>query len=249
VVGDNNNTAAPDFVLEQQNITRDEPFVLWEWVVYPNTRIADTDTWFEGNFLSEPGGAASIQTFLTNNEYQPTFNMCVGETVHYRLLCAQTTTGSAIYILDENDSVIPFWVFASDGIAYDKAYEKTVLVVGPGQREALLLQFLTAGTYRVMQNPINDFQDTGEIDPDGNPAAPAGFIVVSDANCSASPAKPVNISSLEFTPGMTGDITNEQVKSQISVNFQVESQLDRVPVPQFVIDGTYHAPLLSRIIR
>lgn len=111
MVGDSNNTDSPDFALEQQNVTRQEPFILWEWEVYSNTRIADTDTWFEGNFLD---GAQSLTAFLTNNEYRPTFNMCVGETVHFRLLCAQTTTGSAIYILDENDTVIPFWVFASE---------------------------------------------------------------------------------------------------------------------------------------
>lgn len=146
--------------------------------------------------------------------------------------------------------MIPLFHFGfSPPRLYDKAYEKTVIVVGPGQREALLLQFQTPGTYRVMQNLINDFQDEGEIDPDDNPAAPAGFIVVSDTNCTESPKTPVNITSLEFTPGMTGDITGDQIKSQIAVNFQVESQLDRAPVPQFIIDGTHIRAPFSRITR
>ncbi len=35
--------------------------------------------------------------------------------MHLRLLCAQTTTGSAVYMLDEDGAVVPFYVFASDG--------------------------------------------------------------------------------------------------------------------------------------
>jgi hypothetical protein len=41
--------------------------------------------------------------------------------------------------------VVPFFVFASDGISYDRAYLKEMLVIGPGQREALLVQFSTTG--------------------------------------------------------------------------------------------------------
>ena len=60
--------------------------------------------------------------------------------------------------MDETDQIVPFYVFASDGISYDHAYLKQMIVIGPGQREALLLQFSKPGLVRVMQGVINDFQ-------------------------------------------------------------------------------------------
>ena len=110
-----------------------------------------------------------------------------------------------------------------------------MIVVGPGQREGLLMQFDAPGVYRIMQSIINDFQGDGEVDPDDNPDAPAAIVVVSETDISGTA---VNISSLEFVPGMKDNITNAEITSQVSVNFQVQSQLDRVPIPQFVIDGT-----------
>ena len=74
-----------------------------------------------------------------------------------------TTFGSGIYILDEDGNEIAFYVFASDGISYPRAVKQQAIVIGPGQREALLLQFQKAGTYKVMQLIINDFQGTGEL--------------------------------------------------------------------------------------
>jgi len=133
------------------------PFVLWEWAVGPTKRVNGTNTWFEDNFIPTDDGNP-ITTFLTNDEYQPTLDFCVNETVHVRLLCAQTTTGSAIYILDENSEVVPFHVFASDGVSYGRPYQKNMVVIGPGQREGLLLQFSRPGLYRVMQSIINDYQ-------------------------------------------------------------------------------------------
>ena len=71
---------------------------------------------------------------------------------------SQVITGSAVYFLDETDQIVPFYVFASDGISYDHAYLKQMIVIGPCQREALLLQFSKPGLVRVMQGVINDFQ-------------------------------------------------------------------------------------------
>ena len=72
--------------------------------------------------------------------------------------CAQVITGSAVYFVDAQNEVLPFWVFASDGISYRRAYQKQMLVIGPGQREGVLVQFASAGTVRVMRGHLNDFQ-------------------------------------------------------------------------------------------
>eukprot|EP00978_Attheya_sp_CCMP212_P046892 scaffold418142_cov35-Attheya_sp.AAC.1 len=68
--------------------------------------------------------------------------MQVNETVYVPLLCAQMSTGkfekaqnpdkqrdstgSVLYIRNEKNESVKFWVFASDGISYatGKAYEK-----------------------------------------------------------------------------------------------------------------------------
>ena len=156
-----------------------------------------------------------------------------------KLLIAQTTTGTAFYIYDESKKQVPFWVFASDGISFDRAYEHDLLVLGVGQRQAVLVQFPKAGTYTVMQGLLNDFQGDGEgIGPDypDGPDLPMAFIVVTDAPAAV---QPVDLSALRFTPGMRPDeaITDAMVNRQITVNFQVLSQLTNLPVPQFNINN------------
>jgi FtsP/CotA-like multicopper oxidase with cupredoxin domain len=113
-----------------------------------------------------------------------------------------------VFILDENNDHIPIWVFAADAIAYEKAYQKDSVVVGPGQREAMLLQFNKTGTYSIMQIVINDFQNIGEL------------AELDDNNYFAA-----------------ANTEPEEVVQQVSVNFVVQSELDKAPVPQFGING------------
>ena len=232
-IGNSTTPGGPFYELSEQGITRSEPLVTWEWAVNASVPFNTTTdengstitTYAEGQFLGD-----FQQIFLTNNEYQPVFNMSVNETVHFQLLCAQTTTGAAFFIFDENDIHVPFWVFTADAISFEKAYKKDSLVIGPGQREGLLLQFNQPGTYRIMQIVINDFQNTGEAVTDYDPAA---IIIVEESG----EITPVDISSLTFTPGMPIQIKPEEITHQISVGFVVQSQLDKAPVPQFGING------------
>lgn len=62
--------------------------------------------------------------------------------------------------------MVPFWVFASDGISYSNAVQHESILVGPGQREGVLVQFAKAGTYSVMQQILVDVQvggNSGEV--------------------------------------------------------------------------------------
>lgn len=230
LVGNATTPGSPDFDLEKQGVVRDELLALWEWSVAPNrTVLGEPNVLIEPDFL-DPN---LDQIFLSNNDYAPNYTLCVNETVHIRLLCAQTTTGSALYILDEDNSVTPFWVFASDGISYNQSYEKSAIVIGPGQREAVLVQFTKPGIYRFMQDIINDFQDGGE---DVDSPTPAAYFVVSNDNCT-SPDPPVDVGKLVFTPGIPYSIAPDNINRQVDVTFMVQSVLDRAPVPQFVING------------
>ena len=93
-VGDESSAGSPENDLIPQGVVREETIALWEWVVMPNRRVNNnTSTFYEGNFIEIDDGPSPITTYLTGNAYQPTYGMTVGETVHWRLLCAQTTTG------------------------------------------------------------------------------------------------------------------------------------------------------------
>jgi hypothetical protein len=148
-------------------------------------------------------------------------------------------SGSLLYILDESNEQVNFWVFASDGISYStgKAIEKSMIVVGPGQREGLLLrlllQFDSPGTYRVMQYLINN----KVLNIYNNTAVPTAFIQVNET--SGAMAKPVNISSLQFTPGMTEDedIKDSEIEGNTkTVKFGLAFDMPKAPFVQFVID-------------
>jgi FtsP/CotA-like multicopper oxidase with cupredoxin domain len=93
-VGNNSTPGSPEHDLEAQNVTRSHPMVLWEWAIDTRNVVDNSsNTFFEGAFPF-PGDVSTRQiTFLNNNEYQPTLEMKVNETVHVPLLCAQMSTG------------------------------------------------------------------------------------------------------------------------------------------------------------
>jgi FtsP/CotA-like multicopper oxidase with cupredoxin domain len=89
---------------------------------------------------------------------------------------------------------VTFWVFGADGISSDKAYEKRALLIGPGQREAVLLQFSKPGNYRIMQLIINGFQNQGEtVGDDIEPAATIMAHAPGEGSCSSNVIDPVDL--------------------------------------------------------
>lgn len=168
---------SPWHELAAQGVSRSYPLLMWEWSVNPVSSKFGTNVFIEANFLE---GGGSSQNFPVNNGYQPTIKMRVDETLHIGLACVQVTTGSGIYVLDESNKVVPFFVFASDGISYAKPcvrghlagtsnnqfvltgrtagtfrrYSHQMIVVGPGQREGMLVQFGKSGRYRVVNRVV-----------------------------------------------------------------------------------------------
>lgn len=235
-VGGPESVTSPEHELAVQGITRDETFLMWEWEVQEHNRMAD-GAYFEGNFIEQTLDGLTLM--LVNNEYQPTFRMEVHEVMHLRVLSAQTTTGSIFYILDPNDELVPFSVFATDGISYDKAYQKNMTLLGPGQREAVLLQFPRCGTYRVMQGVLADFQENNaNIGPvPESEDVPMAFFEVEDNGANA---KPVDVNQVVVTPGRPTTPPNLAAlrdSHDIDIKFTVGNSLKRLPVPQFSVDG------------
>ena len=230
-----------NYELAAQGVTRSLPFFTWEWATRATTNANGYYT--EGQFID---GGGALQTFPLNNAYRPSYTVQINEPLHLRFVCAQTTTGSALYILDSSDNIVDMHIFASDGISYGAVYTKKMLVVGVGQRQGVLIQFPAAGTYRVMQGIVNDFQSTPTaggptdyIGPDvpNSTDTPVAYFIVSGAYAGAA----VNLSALTFTPGGPipggGTIAPANITSQLSLNFQVQSNLKKMPAPQFIING------------
>ena len=48
---------------------------------------------------------------------------------------------------------------------------------------------------------------------------------------------PVSLATLNLTAGMGFNIHSDEIKSQLGVRFEVNSDLGKAPSPQFVIDG------------
>jgi hypothetical protein len=109
-----------------------------------------------------------------------------------------------------------------------------MLVVGPGQREGLLLQFGIPGRYTVFQYLINDV-----LGVYNNTPVPTAFIQVNETL--GAMVKLVNISSLKFTPGikMSEDIKDSDiVGNPKTVNFGINlDDTTQAPYPQFVINN------------
>jgi len=169
--------------------------------------------------------------------------------MHFRVVDGQVTYGTFFYILDEADNTVPFYVFASDGISYKKAYKKEMIVFGPGQREGLLLQFEEAGKYRIMKGDVLDYQDWNDVDvpapvhrvgaigpQKGNQSAsrdlPIAFINVKKGNMKA-----VDLDALKFTPGIKHSIVPAEISHQLSVNFIAGTVKNTLPLLQFNVDG------------
>ena len=243
IVGTDSNPGSAAAQLAAQGITRTEPLAIWEWAVGANsTVVGEPDTYMEGSFFGQFFGS-QVTTYLTNNEYQPTFNACVDETIHFRLLCAQADAGSAIYVLDSSDNPVPFFVFASDGITYTKAYNKTMIAVGQAMREALLMQFPKAGKYRIMQGIIPAFPGAAA---QFAPQHIAAFIVVADQGCTGDGT---DLSALTFTPGMPHAIADVNISSTITVTFEAVRERNEAPVPRFDINNEIYATnQISRIV-
>jgi hypothetical protein len=182
-IGSADSPGSPSFELASQGVTREAPFVLWEWAVQETRRFPEgSNTFFQGNFVAMDN-LNPLTLFPVNDEIQPAWALTVGEVMHLKFVQGQTTTGTALYMYDDMGKQVDFWVFAADGISFDKPYRKTLLVLGVGQRQGILVQFDAPGTYRVMQGVLNDFQGDGAgVGPDypNGPDEPIAFFHVTE---------------------------------------------------------------------
>ena len=170
------------------------------------------NTFMQLNFLpiANPG---QVDTRMVNNEFQPTFKFCVNETVHMPFLQASANAAHGFWIYDEEEKLVPFWVFYADGVSFVKAYKKDNIVIFPGNREGLILQFPKPGLYKAQTTLFRGASVAGLTEQT------IAFFQVTDKEC--TPMDPaIDVDSLVFTPGVEGgDIEEVDIIEEVDVTF------------------------------
>ena len=111
-----------------------------------------------------------------NQEYQPTFTARTGALTLFQVACVSAGNVCAFQIVRDSDqAIVPWDQVSSDGITYSRPYHRrgngsplipdstaseAYLSLGGGQREGLVVQFETPGTYTVYAR-IAAFDDKG----------------------------------------------------------------------------------------
>lgn len=256
LIGDETTDESPFKELVDQGITTTEDVILWDFQAINSTRVSeDENVWVEGNFtpgiwgtcsewadpdnelyeLSPCDSSSHIRPVLTNNGYQPTYEMCKDEIVNFRVVNAQGAFRSALSIVPDkaenpgDQPALDFWVWSADAISWNEPYLKQAIFMSPGQRHEVLMQFDTVGRYLLMNKRV---ASTSARDP-----RIQAFIEVKD--CSP-PGGQTEIASLTFTPGKGGpenDITNDEIVSQVDIQFKLKTIRNQAPFGSFEVNG------------
>ena len=165
----------------RHGVTDSRDFVIWD-PAFQDVRDLKPGATHDievDEFLNGQTTLSKIHPFLVNGEITPLFdNVVAGEVLHLRVLCGTIENENTFIVYKEpegeqqqrptdystwdwKESGLPFWVVASDGVAYDRARKRTAIVLAGGQREELLLRFDEPGTYVVSQQGIQGMQFFG----------------------------------------------------------------------------------------
>jgi FtsP/CotA-like multicopper oxidase with cupredoxin domain len=230
-------------------------FVIWDPAFQDIRELrpnADHDIEVD-EFLNGQTTLSKIHPFLVNGEITPLFdNVGVGEVLHLRALCGTIENENTFIVYkahdgdgdedvdyskwDWNESGIPFWVVASDGVTYSRPRQKIAIVMAGGQREELLLTFDEPGKYVISQQGIEGMQF---FDMYGHPHDQllAEIRVIDKGYAARLPTVPV--SAMEFTPGYSPDetIQSHQISKTESIVFSMGANQNMAPFPQYYVNG------------
>ncbi len=196
-------------------------------------------------FVAEPSEARNY-TFMVTGHYRPEYTVKRNEVVLLRHLTAtvENLCGFRIVRRDEavdgppstDDVNQPFWIIASDGIAYDKPVRRDLMVTGGGERNDILIQLPEPGVYEIWSDRCETIQYFG-IGPKPQLLA---TIQVTDEEASGQ----ADISEMAFTPGIApeNDITEEEIVRRRHFVLDLENDTCRFPFPQFKINDRDYRP-------
>lgn len=126
-----------------------------------------------GTFLHDQTANCIVKVFV-NGEYRPGYNVDEFGKVRLRILAAHSESLTSFQIYYQYDTsaastdkvLVPFQHIASDGINFNVSKQKTVLVLGGGQREDIVVDFNSNGIYTVVNEGLSKLQffNTGPSD-------------------------------------------------------------------------------------
>lgn len=231
---------AQDKELAQYGVTREEPFVIWD----PHVEEREVGTTARhavhgvtkksvDKFLKDQTDTSEV-VYLVNAAKSPHFTLYAGEVIRIRILCATTENLATFKLYDSAGIPVTFYHIASDGIAFDRTYPKDLIVMSGGQREDILIQFPSPGTYTAVSEGLEfvQFFCTGPSNAtlaffDVNPPPPIAPTLVP--------------SQWVFTPGVA-PLTSEQVGARRTVTMNVFANRGVAPFPQFAVNGNAYKP-------
>ncbi len=185
-------------------------------------------------------------TFLVTGRYRPEYTIKRNEVVLLRHLTATIENLCGFRIVKQDDPSKgapqtddvnhPFWIVASDGIAYEKPVKRMSMVTGGGERHDILVQLPEAGIYEIWSDHCETIQFFGTGPKDQMLAT----IRVTDEEATGQ----ASIEDMTFTPGIAADksITPEEITKQRHLIFDVVTDTCRIPYPQFRINDREYRP-------
>jgi len=205
-----------------------------------------------GTFLNNQNGISDY-TYMVSGRFQPTYTVKRNEifllrhltsTVEnlacFRIVAAPGTLSPLAKEGVEGENY-PFYMIASDGIAFGEAVKKNMMVTGGGERHDLLICFDTPGEYLVKSDHLSTIQFFGTGPRD---QILAKFVVTEeDGGRSIS-----QIEDMPFTPGIPAEgppgianIEPSEITRRRHFVFDMDGDTCSLPYPQFRINDTVYA--------
>lgn len=240
-----------DKELSANGVTTEIPFVVhdphYEIVKYPEgdePGIAKV-----GRFLRNQNGQTDY-TFMVSGRYQPTYTLKRNEIVHLRhltatvenLACFRIVAAPGTYAPTASEGVegenYPFYMIASDGVAFGGVVKKNLMVTGGGERHDLLISFDQPGEYLVKSDHLGTIQFFGTGPRD---QVLAKFIVTEE-----DAGQPMSqIEQMNFTPGIPNEgppgvatIQPSEISRRRHFVFDIDGDTCTLPYQQFRINDT-----------
>lgn len=237
-----------DEELKSFGVTREIPFVVHDphYTVDKAPQKGRPGSARVGRFLANQTDADDY-TFMVTGQYRPQHTVKRNEVVLLRHLTATVENLSAFRIVKRrgtgkpappktDDGNVPFWIIASDGIAYPKPVKRTTMVCGGGERHDILMQLPQPGLYEIWSDHCEAIQFFGTGPKD---QLLATFRVTEEAASGQAP-----ISGMTFTPGVAPDrniMEGELVRRRHFV-FDIATDTCRIPFPQMKINDRDYRP-------
>lgn len=189
--------------------------------------------------------AQSDTTFLVTGRYQPNYKIKRNEVVLFRHLTATIENLSGFRVIRKtpdgkapstDKDNFPFYVIASDGIAYDKPVKRNLMVTSGGERHDLLLQLPEAGEYEIWSDHCSTVQFYG--------TGPRDYLLATLTVIDEEASGQAPIEQMTFTPGIPPeqDITFDEIVKRRHFVFDLEGDTCRFPWPQFKINDRDYRP-------